>query len=145
MNQRNILLTASVLGLFAVGLGAFGAHALKATLTMTGRADTYELAVRYQFYHTLVLLAIGILIEKYPSLKTSSIFFVIGIIIFSGSLYILALTNQTLWGAVTPIGGVFLMAGWLWSGWVFLKNTKIYYSTLCLVKDPFLVHYLRMQ
>ena len=64
MNQRNILLTASVLGLFAVGLGAFGAHALKATLTMTGRADTYDLAVRYQFYHTLALLATGILIEK---------------------------------------------------------------------------------
>ena len=124
MNQRNILLTASVLGLFAVGLGAFGAHALKATLTMTGRADTYDLAVRYQFYHTLVLLATGILIEKFPSLKISAILFMIGIIIFSGSLYILSLTNQTMWGAVTPIGGVFLMAGWLSSGLVFLKRRK---------------------
>ena len=120
MNQRNILLTASVLGLFAVGLGAFGAHALKATLTMTGRADTYDLAVRYQFYHTLALLATGILIEKFPSLKISAILFIIGTIIFSGSLYILSLTNQTMWGAVTPIGGIFLMAGWIWSGWAFL-------------------------
>ncbi len=122
MNQRNILLTASVLGLFAVGLGAFGAHALKATLTMTGRADTYDLAVRYQFYHTFVLLATGILIEKFPSLKISAILYMIGIIIFSGSLYILSLTNQTMWGAVTPIGGILLMAGWLWSGLVFLKR-----------------------
>ena len=122
MNQRNILLSASALGLFAVGLGAFGAHALKATLTMTGRADTYDLGVRYQFYHTLVLLVTGILIEKFPSLKISAILFMIGIIIFSGSLYILSLTNQTMWGAITPIGGILLMAGWLWSGLVFLKR-----------------------
>ncbi len=125
MNQRNTLLTASVLGLFGVGLGAFGAHALKATLTMTGRADTYELAVRYQFYHTIVLLAAGILIEKFPSLKISALLFIIGIIIFSGSLYVLALTNQTIWGAVTPIGGVFLMAGWIWSGWTFVRNAQL--------------------
>ncbi len=122
MNQRNTLIAASISGLLSVGLGAFGAHALKAILTATGRSETYELAVRYQFYHTLALLAVGILIEKFPKLRTAALLFIIGIVIFSGSLYTLALTNQTMWGAVTPIGGMFLMVGWLWSGWVFLRS-----------------------
>ncbi len=122
MNQRNTLIAASISGLLSVCLGAFGAHALKAILTATGRSETYELAVHYQFYHTLALLAVGILIEKFPKLRTAALLFIIGIVIFSGSLYTLALTNQTMWGAVTPIGGMFLMVGWLWSGWVFLKS-----------------------
>ena len=116
------LLIASTFGLLAVGLGAFGAHALKAVLTETGREETYELAVRSQFYHTLALLGIGILIEKFPKLKIAALFFTVGIIIFSGSLYTLALTNQTLWGAVTPIGGIFLLAGWLTLGWTVYQN-----------------------
>ena len=117
MKQRTILMAASLLGALAVGLGAFGAHALKTTLVATGRQETYELAVRYHFYHSLALLATGILIERIAALKISSLLFLVGTIIFSGSLYVLALTNQSWWGAVTPIGGVALIAGWLTFFW----------------------------
>lgn len=112
---------ASIFGALAVGVGAFGAHALKSVLTETGRAETYELAVRYQFYHTLALLGAGILMEKFPALKTSALLFTSGIVVFSGSLYTLALTNETMWGAVTPIGGLLLLAGWSSLAWVFYK------------------------
>ena len=122
MTQRSLLITASLFGALAVALGAFGAHALKQVLLATGRLDTYELAVRYQFYHTLALLTAGILIEKFPSLKMAAILWVAGIVVFSGSLYLLALTNQTLWGAVTPLGGAALIAGWLSFGWGIWKE-----------------------
>lgn len=122
MTQKKIVLVAALSGFLAVAIGAFGAHALKAQLTMNGRSDTYELAVRYQFYHTLALLAVGILLEKFPALRTAFYFFVAGIIIFSGSLYILSFTNQSLWGAVTPIGGIALIAGWLSFAYIMLKK-----------------------
>ncbi len=64
--QKIILLTATVLGGLSVGIGAFGAHALRATLEASGRLDTFETAVKYQFYHTLALLAIGILMYHIP-------------------------------------------------------------------------------
>lgn len=124
MNQRTTLVLASLFGTLAVAFGAFGAHALKDMLTTTGRSETFDLAVRYNFYHTLALLATGILMEKFPKLKTSSWLFSGGIIIFSGSLYTLALTNQTWWGAVTPFGGVLLIAGWVALGLTFLKSQK---------------------
>ena len=113
MNQRNILITASLFGACAVGLGAFGAHAFKAMLLANGRLDTYELAARYQFYHTLALLGVGMLIDKFPSLKTGALLLILGMVIFCGSLYILALANQPTWGAVTPVGGVLLILGCL--------------------------------
>lgn len=122
MNQRATLLTAALLGALAISLGAFGAHALNAMLTSNGRADTFQLAVRYHFYHVIALLAVGILMDKYPGLRSSAILFTIGILIFSGSLYILALTNKTYWGAVTPFGGLFLLAGWVFSAWVFYRQ-----------------------
>ena len=124
MNQRTTLVLASLFGTLAVAFGAFGAHALKDMLTTTGRSETFDLAVRYNFYHTLALLATGILMEKFPKLKTSSWLFSGGIIIFSGSLYTLALTNQTWWGAVTPFGGVLLIAGWVALGLTFLQSQK---------------------
>jgi uncharacterized membrane protein YgdD (TMEM256/DUF423 family) len=113
MNQRTILLFASMMGVVSVALGAFGAHAFKETLLANGRLDTYELAVRYQYYHTFALLAVGILAEKFPRIRAASLFFLMGTVIFSGSLYVLALTGQTLWGAVTPLGGIGLIAGWM--------------------------------
>ncbi len=111
MTQRIVLIISSVSGLLAVGIGAFGAHAFKGILAANGRIETYELASRYHFYHTLALLMVGLLMEKFPGLGMSSIFFITGMTIFSGSLYTLALTNQTWWGAVTPIGGVFFVVG----------------------------------
>jgi uncharacterized membrane protein YgdD (TMEM256/DUF423 family) len=86
-------------------------------LTASGRLDTYELAVRYQFYHTLALLAIGLLMEKNPALKTSAILILSGTVVFSGSLYTLALANRPIWGAVTPVGGLLLILGWLSLAW----------------------------
>jgi uncharacterized membrane protein YgdD (TMEM256/DUF423 family) len=122
MSQRLILITSSILGFLSVAIGAFGAHALKTVLTATGRGETFELATRYQFYHALAMLATGILVEKFPAAGPAAIFFLTGTIIFSGSLYILSLTGQTMWGAVTPFGGLLLLAGWLWLAWAFFKN-----------------------
>ena len=122
MRQNRILIVAGISGFIAVAVGAFGAHALKGILTVNGRLDTFELAVRYQFYHTFALLAAGILIEKFPTLYTTFIFFTVGIIIFCGSLYILSLTNQTWWGAVTPIGGSAFIAGWLNLVWAVIRQ-----------------------
>ncbi|MBL0742929.1 DUF423 domain-containing protein [Chryseolinea lacunae] len=114
MNQRNTLLTAAVLGFVAVAIGAFGAHAFKPTLIATGRLDTYELAVRYQFYHTFALLAVGMLMSHFDSKKLywASLFFFLGILLFCGSLYVLCMTGIGVLGAVTPLGGVLFLLGW---------------------------------
>jgi len=112
---KNSLVMGAVLGGMGVAFGAFGAHALKELLLTNGRPDTYELAVRYQFYHALALLAIGLLQERYPSklFAYASSFLISGTIVFSGSLYILSLSGVTWLGAVTPIGGLLLIAGWI--------------------------------
>jgi uncharacterized membrane protein YgdD (TMEM256/DUF423 family) len=114
MNQQNTLLTAAILGCLSVGLGAFGAHALKETLTASGRVETYELAVKYQFYHTLALLGIGLLMNKIPgsSLMISSALIAGGVVLFSGSLYLLALTSLRFVVFLTPLGGLLMLAGW---------------------------------
>lgn len=113
--QKIILLTAALLGGLSVGIGAFGAHALRATLEASGRLDTFETAVKYQFYHTLALLAIGILMYHIPDkrLEYAALSMMGGILIFSGSLYTLCLTGVRWWGAVTPLGGVLLIVGWV--------------------------------
>ncbi|AQA17413.1 hypothetical protein BST95_03355 [Halioglobus japonicus] len=105
---------ASLSGMFAVILGAFGAHALKS------RFDTYalgvwETAVQYHFYHALALLAVGVLALSQPQttlLKSSGWLFLLGTLVFSGSLYILALTGTKWLGAVTPLGGLAFIGGW---------------------------------
>ena len=114
MNQKITLLTGAILGLVGVGLGAFGAHALKNLLTQNGRIETFELAVRYQFYHTLAILIVGILMDKFPgsTIEWTPILMLIGVVLFSGSLYIYSLTNIKAFAMVTPIGGLFLLAGW---------------------------------
>ncbi|WP_345243949.1 DUF423 domain-containing protein [Nibrella saemangeumensis] len=117
----------AALGLLGVALGAFGAHALRATLAASGRADTYETAVKYQFYHALALLAVGILIQLLGNnpaavrlLTIAGYLFLAGVIIFSGSLYILCFSGITVFGAITPIGGVLLIIGWALLFWAFL-------------------------
>lgn len=122
INQKQTLLIASSLGMLAVGLGAFGAHALKALLLQNNRVDTYELAVRYHFYHTLALLVIAILMDRLNTrwLGYAAATMLVGIILFSGSLYLLALLNETAFAIATPFGGVFLLIGWgvlFYSGW----------------------------
>ncbi|MDN5204973.1 DUF423 domain-containing protein [Fulvivirgaceae bacterium BMA10] len=113
--QKRTLIAASILGGLAVMIGAFGAHALKEMLEVSGRTETFETAVKYQFYHALTLLFIGLGKEKIESrfLNYAAISMITGTIIFSGSLYILCLSGTTIWGAVTPVGGVLLIAGWV--------------------------------
>lgn len=114
MNHKKTLVAAGIMGLLAVALGAFGAHALKSTLVTNNRLDVYELGVQYQFYHTLALLGIGLLMLNRESrlLRMASVFMILGIFFFSGSLYILALTNNSTLGMITPVGGVCFIAGW---------------------------------
>jgi uncharacterized membrane protein YgdD (TMEM256/DUF423 family) len=117
MKKSWILKVAAVLGASGVGIGAFGAHAMKAYLVEIGRADTFETAVRYHLVHSVVLLVLGIwdnLSQTSNSwISRAGVAFSVGILIFSGSLYVLCLTNTPWWGAVTPLGGVAFMAGWL--------------------------------
>ena len=98
----------------AVALGAFGAHGLEELLEANGRTDTYETAVKYHFYHGLGILLIGILKKQYKTgFEWACKSMLLGVIIFSGTLYLLSLTNITWLGAITPIGGVFLILAWI--------------------------------
>lgn len=104
---------------FAVALGAFGAHGLRDKLTAESMS-IYQTAVHYHFIHALALVALGIWSAQNPSLDTqlSGWAFTLGIVIFSGSLYALAVTQLRFLGAITPIGGVSFLVGWV--GFVFL-------------------------
>lgn len=114
----NMLVTGSIIAMLAVVVGAFGAHALKARFEGTNYGETWETAVKYQMYHALGLIVIGIL--QFDSLlgaqtifSTASLLMLIGIILFSGSLYVLALTGIKKLGAITPLGGLFFIAAWI--------------------------------
>ncbi len=105
---------ASLSGMFAVILGAFGAHGLKNRLDAYSMG-VFETAVQYHFYHSLALLAVGMLALSQPQttmLKSSGWLFLLGIFIFSGSLYLLSVTGVRWLGAVTPLGGLAFLAGW---------------------------------
>jgi uncharacterized membrane protein YgdD (TMEM256/DUF423 family) len=114
MQKQTSLLAGAIIGGLAVAIGAFGAHALKQFLVDAGREDTFQLAVRYQFYHALALLATGLIITESSgkALRYSGLFFVLGVIFFSGSLYGLCFTGVRLLGAMTPLGGIFFILGW---------------------------------
>jgi uncharacterized membrane protein YgdD (TMEM256/DUF423 family) len=104
----------AVSAMLAVGAGAFGAHALRGRISPEHLA-IFETGARYQIYHALALLAAAWAVSRWPgSLPVSAGWlFVVGSVLFSGSLYILALTGVRWWGAVTPIGGLAFLAGWL--------------------------------
>lgn len=112
--SKRFLIIASLSGFAGVALGAFGAHGLKEVLTAE-MLDVFKTGVRYQMYNTFALIAIGMLVEKYSSgaLVVSGWLFVVGIILFSGSLYMLALTQAHLLGLITPFGGLCFLAGWI--------------------------------
>lgn len=109
------LIFGSTLSGLAVAIGAFGAHALRTTLEAHERIETFETGVKYQFYHAIALILLGILMQKFDHkfFTYSGYGFFIGVLIFSGSLYILSLTGITKWGAITPIGGVAFIFGWI--------------------------------
>ena len=112
---RVFIAIAALLGALSVMGGAFGAHALKGQLTEKA-LDTFELGTRYQMYHALALLLVGLLLLQRPEasgLVYAGWAFVVGVLIFSGSLYALSLSGVKILGAITPIGGVALIVGWV--------------------------------
>jgi uncharacterized membrane protein YgdD (TMEM256/DUF423 family) len=112
--MRIFLIIAAISGALAVLLGAFGAHLLKKMITPE-MLEVYKTGVQYQFYHTLALLAVGILYLQYPSkrLKWSGYLFIAGIVTFSGLLFLLAITGIKALGMMVPVGGLTLVAAWI--------------------------------
>jgi uncharacterized membrane protein YgdD (TMEM256/DUF423 family) len=108
-----------------VMLGAFGAHALEGRVT-PARIEVFETGVRYQMYHALGLLAVAWISSAWPSwqITWSGYLFIAGILIFSGSLYILVLTDTPWLGAVTPLGGLSLIAGWILLLWAAVSHVR---------------------
>ncbi|HEY1031204.1 MAG TPA: DUF423 domain-containing protein [Flavipsychrobacter sp.] len=114
----------AIFAALAVIFGAFGAHALKEVL-QPDQLQTFETAVKYQFYHSFALLATGIIFSSFPfrQIRLASTFFIIGILLFSGSLYALTLLKMNGQvglggvGIITPIGGLFFIGGWLMLLW----------------------------
>lgn len=114
MAARTWLVVGAVSAGLAVAAGAFGAHALRARLSAAD-LTTFETGARYQMYHALALLAVGWVALRSPSAAatTAGWCFTIGTALFSGSLYLLTLTGTRWLGAVTPLGGVAFLAGWV--------------------------------
>ena len=112
--ERLFFIFGAAFGLLGVALGAFGAHALKETLAPDMLAN-FETGVRYQMYHAMALLAVAWAVTRWPGGLTTAAgwLFVAGIVIFSGSLYLLSITGVRWLGAITPIGGVAMIAGWV--------------------------------
>lgn len=114
MNEKILFAAGAFSGLISVAAGAFGAHALRSKLSPEMLA-IFETGARYQMYHALALLAAAWAVTQFhPGLsKAAGLFFLLGSVIFSGSLYTLVFTGVKAWGAVTPLGGLMLLAGWL--------------------------------
>ena len=115
--MKFFIIAGAINGFLSVALGAFGAHLLEGKVADKYLA-TWDTAVQYQMFHAVVLLAIGILMSgkvlgQISTLNTAGYLILAGIIIFSGSLYVLSLTGISILGAVTPIGGVAFLAGWI--------------------------------
>lgn len=121
---RLVLCLGAVSGAVGVMLGAFGAHGLQDRLS-DKMMKTWQTGVEYQFYHTFALLIVGLLAMKFRSglLTSSGGCFALGILLFSGSLYALSLSGIIKLGAVTPIGGLFFIAGWILLAAAVLKGS----------------------
>ena len=115
--DRLFITIGALSGFVAVGAGAFGAHALRDRLS-AAMLDTFQTGAQYQMYHALALVGVGILLARFssegsPWLSAAGWLFVAGTVLFSGSLYLLALTDTRWLGAITPLGGVAFLLGWL--------------------------------
>lgn len=119
MNPTTATRIAAALGFLAVALGAFGAHGLKATLGANGTADIWEKAVLYHFIHAVMLFVLA----QRPAVPRGPWWsFAVGVLVFSGSLYVLAVTNVKWLGAITPLGGLSFLLGWGWLVWTGLRG-----------------------
>ena len=114
MERRAALMVAGATGFLGIALGAFGAHALKGLLEVHHAREIWNTAVLYHLVHAPVLLWLA---RCQVVLQIPFSFFALGILLFSGSLYLLAITGITWLGAITPIGGLLLMAGWAFIAW----------------------------
>ena len=118
--HKKFLATGAILGALAVALGAFGAHQLKEWVSLD-TVQSFQTGVQYQVYHSLALMCAGMMYQRKPvgSIRWAAICFITGIILFSGSLYVLTAMKATGVvgmsgiGLITPVGGLFFIAGWL--------------------------------
>jgi len=123
--ERRFFALGAMLAMLGVAAGAFGAHALKSRLTPDMLA-VFEVAVRYQLVHALALLAVAWAITRWPGRAAlyAGALFIAGIVLFSGSLYLLALTGERSLGAITPFGGVAFLAGWACLAWAASRSSR---------------------
>ena len=113
--QRTFLAWGSLLAMLSVAIGAFGAHLLKPIIDADS-LKVYETGVQYQMMHALGLILIALLIGQWgesPKLRWAGILLIFGIVLFSGSLYVLSISGISILGAITPLGGLCFLAGWL--------------------------------
>jgi uncharacterized membrane protein YgdD (TMEM256/DUF423 family) len=122
---RTFVLLGSMFSFLGVALGAFAAHMLKEKLPPDMFA-VFEVGVRYHMYHALALLGVAWVAGQLPdaALAPAGWLFVAGIVIFSGSLYLMSITGLRQLGMITPIGGVCFLAGWCWIGWTVWKSVQ---------------------
>ena len=123
--DRGFALLGALLAFLAVAAGAFGAHAIRGRLAPE-LLDTFETAARYQMYHALALLAAAWVGERWPGPASLAAgwLFVAGIVLFSGSLYLLSLTGTRWLGAITPFGGLAFLVGWLALAWAVWQGER---------------------
>jgi uncharacterized membrane protein YgdD (TMEM256/DUF423 family) len=116
--MKALLMAGALNGALAVALGAFGAHGLRERVSAQMLA-TWETAAQYHFFHALALLIVGMLAHQLneTALAVPGWVLLAGVTVFSGSLYLLVLTDQRWLGAITPLGGTALIVGWLWLAW----------------------------
>lgn len=118
------LILGSINGFLAVALGAFAAHGLRNTISPE-LLNTFQTGVQYHMYHALALFGVGLLALYYPTqsaVRLSGWLFLVGIVLFSGSLYVLALSGIRWLGAITPLGGIAFLAGWALVAWTMLRT-----------------------
>ncbi len=119
MTSKNFITLAALFGFLGVALGAFGAHGLTAYFTAHPDLESsFHTGTQYQMYHALALVAAAWVVERYPSrwARWAGVLFAVGIVLFSGSLYVLSLFDVRIMGALAPVGGLAFLAGWICLG-----------------------------
>jgi len=123
--QKRFLIIGGIMGLLGVAIGAFGSHGLSSLLETNGRTATFDTAVQYHLIHAVMLVLVAVLhgkIPSHPAMTRAGYFFLAGILLFSGSLYILAILNIGIMGAIAPLGGTSLILGWGSIAWGVYKG-----------------------